>query len=41
MKIKNSINPYGNGGASKKIIKILKKKEIKNLIVKKFYDIKF
>ena len=25
----------------KKIIKILKKKEIKNLIIKKFYDIKF
>ena len=41
IKIKNSFNPYGNGGASEKIIKILKKKKMKNFMLKKFYDIKF
>ena len=39
MKIKNSINPYGNGGASKKLLKFEKKN--KKLNNKKFYDIKF
>ncbi len=38
-KIKNCKNPYGDGGASNKIVKILKKMKIKNLINKKFYDI--
>lgn len=41
IKIKNSFNPYGNGGASEKIIKVLKKNKRKNFIMKKFYDIKF
>lgn len=38
-KISNVVNPYGSGGASKKIIKILKKKNLKNLILKNFYNL--
>jgi GDP/UDP-N,N'-diacetylbacillosamine 2-epimerase (hydrolysing) len=34
-----TINPYGNGGASKKIIEVLKTVELNNLTQKKFYDI--
>jgi len=37
--IKNNINPYGNPGASDKIVKILKKVKIKKIINKKFFDI--
>ncbi len=37
-KLKLTKNPYGNGGASTKIVKILKKIDIKNLIKKEFYD---
>jgi len=37
--IKNNINPYGNPGASDKIIKILKKINTKKIINKKFFDI--
>ncbi len=40
-KINNVKNPYGKGGASKKIINILKHKNLKNLILKKFYNITF
>jgi GDP/UDP-N,N'-diacetylbacillosamine 2-epimerase (hydrolysing) len=32
-------NPYGNGGASKKIVDILSTHSIKNLLKKSFYDI--
>ncbi len=39
--LKNVISPYGSGGAGKKIIKILKKIDIKNLKSKKFFDLKF
>tara|TARA_B100000989_G_scaffold295091_1_gene275402 strand:+ start:48 stop:1196 length:1149 start_codon:yes stop_codon:yes gene_type:complete len=38
-KIKNCKNPYGDGGSSNKIVKVLKKIKIKNLVNKKFYDI--
>ena len=38
-KLKKTINPYGNGGATSKIVKILKKLKFNNLINKKFYDI--
>jgi len=38
--IKKNINPYGSPGASKKIIKILKKIKIKNIFNKSFFDIK-
>lgn len=37
--IKNSINPYGKPGASKKIVKILKTLETKKIINKVFFDI--
>ena len=37
--IRNNINPYGNPGASDKIIKILKKIKAKKIINKKFFDI--
>jgi GDP/UDP-N,N'-diacetylbacillosamine 2-epimerase (hydrolysing) len=34
-----TINPYGNGGASKKIVDILSTHSINNLLKKSFYDI--
>ena len=37
--IKNNINPYGNPGASDKIVKILKKIKTKKIVNKKFFDI--
>ena len=40
-KIRDVLNPYGTGGASKKIFNILKKKRFNNLILKEFYNIKF
>jgi GDP/UDP-N,N'-diacetylbacillosamine 2-epimerase (hydrolysing) len=39
-KLKSSKNPYGSFGASIKIIKILKKINLKKILVKKFYDVK-
>ena len=41
LKLKHVINPYGKGGASKKIVNILKNKKFDNLILKGFFDIKF
>ncbi|MBM9501943.1 UDP-N-acetylglucosamine 2-epimerase (hydrolyzing) [Leptospira sp. 201903071] len=42
LKSLNSIsNPYGNGGATKKIIDILESLELSNITSKKFYDIEF
>ena len=38
-KIKSCKNPYGVGGASLKILQILKKKKFKNILIKKFYDL--
>ncbi len=38
--LKKIINPYGNGIVSDKILKIILKTELKNIIKKKFYDIK-
>ena len=35
-KIKKSKNPYGNGGASKKILKIIKTISLKNILKKEF-----
>ena len=40
-KINSVINPYGKGGAAKKIINILKHKNFNNLLLKKFHNIKF
>jgi len=39
--IKNISNPYGKGKSAEKIINILEKANLKNLIKKKFYEIKF
>jgi GDP/UDP-N,N'-diacetylbacillosamine 2-epimerase (hydrolysing) len=36
--LKNTINPYGSGGASKKIKETLKSYDLKNILIKKFYD---
>ena len=38
-KIFDTKNPYGNGGASEKIISILKKNKFSFKLKKKFYDI--
>ena len=37
--LKNTINPYGEGGATEKIVKILKTVKLKGLIKKPFYDL--
>lgn len=39
--LEDVINPYGEGGASEKIIEILKNFDYKDILKKKFYDIKF
>lgn len=39
-RIKNVFSPYGKGGAGKKIIKVLKKVNLKNIKLKKFFDLK-
>ena len=38
-KIKNTKNPHGEGGASNKIIKLLGKIKLKNILKKKFYSL--
>lgn len=38
---KASPNPYGDGHVSEKIIPILKSKDLKSLVFKKFYDLEF
>jgi len=37
--LKNVKNPYDNGSASKKIIKVLKKVQLNNILKKKFFDL--
>jgi len=39
--IKTSKNPYGDGCASKKIVKVLKTTQFNNILKKEFFDIKF
>jgi len=39
--LKNVKNPYGNGCASQKIIRVLKKTHLNNILKKNFFDIKF
>ena len=39
MSIENSVNPYGEGGASEKIVSIVKSVALDNLLKKRFYDI--
>lgn len=38
--LKKIVNPYGEGAASKRIIKEIKQCELSDLLVKKFYDLK-
>lgn len=38
-KLKNIKNPYGDGCASKKIVEVIKKIDLKNLLKKSFYDL--
>src|SRR5574344_272497 len=38
--LKTTINPYGDGCASKKIVEILKNVDLKNILKKSFYDLK-
>lgn len=38
--LKDTINPYGNGCASKKIVEILKTVYLENILKKSFYDLK-
>ena len=39
LELKDIVNPYGTGGASKKILEIIKKSEIGEKIIKKnFFD---
>lgn len=39
--LKSVINPYDKGNSSKKIVNILKKINLENILKKKFYDIEF
>jgi GDP/UDP-N,N'-diacetylbacillosamine 2-epimerase (hydrolysing) len=39
--LKKVKNPYGSGGASKKIVEIIKKTNIDNILKKSFYDLTF
>ncbi|WP_313956317.1 UDP-N-acetylglucosamine 2-epimerase [Aliarcobacter cryaerophilus] len=38
--LKTTINPYGNGCVSKKIVEILKNVDLKNILKKSFYDLR-
>ena len=38
--LQNVVNPYGNGGASNKIITILEELKLDDILQKKFYDYK-
>jgi len=38
-KLKEVVNPYGEGGAAKKIKKVLKETDLTNILKKKFHDI--
>ena len=38
-KLKDVINPYGEGGAAKKIKEVIKEKDFSGILKKKFYDI--
>ena len=38
-KLKNVINPYGEGGAAKRIKEVIREKDLSGILKKKFYDI--
>lgn len=37
--LKGTINPYGSGGASEKIVEVIKKHDLKNLLKKSFFNL--
>lgn len=37
-KLKLTINPYGNGGSSEKVVEILTNCSLQNILKKKFFD---
>ena len=37
--LENTVNPYGEGGASEKIVSTVKSVALDNLLKKRFYDI--
>jgi len=37
--LENTVNPYGSGGASEKVLKVIKNIELSGLIKKKFYNL--
>jgi GDP/UDP-N,N'-diacetylbacillosamine 2-epimerase (hydrolysing) len=37
--ISTTVNPYGNGGASEKIVRVLKDYPLEGIIKKSFYDL--
>ncbi len=39
LELQSSVNPYGKGGASDKVVKILENYEFKNVVKKTFYDL--
>ncbi|ASV06251.1 UDP-N-acetylglucosamine 2-epimerase [Leptospira interrogans] len=39
--LSTTVNPYGEGGASEKIVRILEKVEIQGILKKKFFDLQF
>jgi GDP/UDP-N,N'-diacetylbacillosamine 2-epimerase (hydrolysing) len=40
-KLKNIVNPYGDGNTARRILKVLKAYDIRNILKKTFYDINF
>ena len=38
--LKNIVNPYGDGCTSKKIIEVIKRVDLTNILKKSFYDLK-
>ena len=39
--LRSVVNPYGDGNATKRIVRVLKTVDLKGIIIKKFYDIPF
>jgi len=37
--LKNVVNPYGNGGASEKIVEFIQRAQLSDSLKKKFYDL--
>ena len=37
--LRSVVNPYGEGGASDRIVRLIKKVQLRNILLKKFYDV--